>query len=1536
MHGMAILIYFSALSAVAAVVLAWHRWGQRLRWPMYGPLLGALGLLYAVQPSVLAFAFQTVGLPVFAGILDLPTSGLAFIALALFLSLLLVLSMEGSQRARSLWAGITLVDFLGGIAGPLLALLFISTGGWQVPGMELGLLRDLARIQVAGAIALPFSLACLLVAFQTASVHVTRRWRLARPLLSMLIAGWVHASISATLGYIGTAAWPRILPGELINWTISVLMMAPVTTAGWAYLERRGSFRHWSQAPWMRELLDSTKQMDRLEGQLQLLTSARSLILRGQSAANLLCQVSELLVASGRYRAVWIGFVNQGGDIGEPGAASGAAEADLRRLSCGPWREAGREHPVTEALRMNHPVIVRDIALEAVDERWRENALGMGFRSVAMIPMRLEGKGGAVLAAYLSGAAEFDDDEIRLLRKLADDLAYRLQQLRVVERRLKRLGELEAIWDINTYMISQPDIPLVLQAIVKKAAVLLEADGGVMFLSEPHLRQVRCVVSYQTAGQMEGMLVPFGQGIAGAVAERARPVNLSQPSTWQGADRTDPTSKAASTVCAPMSVRGEVTGVLGLERVQGKDPFSDEEMHTLTLFANQAALVLQNAQLIEDARRKVNQLERLNALTRAAIAAPNISALGRILVEHLSNLVEAQGGLICLNGARPGSAQVAAAAGSLRVADEEHAGRAWALKLAESMSGSFEPRLITSEAELMSEAPGEVGGQTILALPLMMGEFGLGAAVLGFDASRELQEQEIQICSQAAAQASLALSKLQSIDAEKKRSSELEALRQASLSVTSILDLEAVLEAILAHALRLVDADDAHIFIDDAGQLTFGAALWAGSKQREPFSQPREGGLTHSVARTGKRMLVPDVNAHELFENWRWGGAIAGFPLRIGSRILGVMNVAWSEPHDFLQEEIRAMELLADQAAIAIANLRLFERMDAERQRVQLLYDLTSAIASSLDPAEILRRAVQLTTENFRATAGVGFLLEAESGKLTIDTVAKAEYFGETDFCHTLDLKLGKGLEGWVAENRQAVMISDIRSDERWTQFQEIDYKDIRSVVSAPILAGVQTLGVISILDEAPFKPEQLDLLKSISQQVGLALSNAKRYQMTVRQLRERTVLQQVAQVVTKRLEIQPLVREITRQVGQELGYPVVELFLVQGDVLVLRDIEGLGVRDQIQIPLEEGVVGRVARTNQAALVPDVEREGDYIPGVPGMKSEIAVPLRKADVVVGVLNVETPVRYGLGQDDLRLLSLLADQVSIALENAALYERLRTEAQKLERTVAERTAALAEALEQAREANLIKTQFVSDVSHELRTPLTNIRLYLELLETGQPARFASYLDTLQRETDRLVTLIEDLLAISRLDAGTSPPSPVSLDLNRLASSLVEDRRRLFSARELKLEFKPDSPLSPIFADERMLTQVVANLLTNALNYTPPGGRVIVSTRESAVEEMEWVTLTVTDTGLGIGPEDQDRIFERFYRGSAAREGGKPGTGLGLAICKEILERHGGRITVESKPQKGSSFTIWLPKRAESVASQSWTGASGIPDEPKPSE
>jgi signal transduction histidine kinase len=439
---------------------------------------------------------------------------------------------------------------------------------------------------------------------------------------------------------------------------------------------------------------------------------------------------------------------------------------------------------------------------------------------------------------------------------------------------------------------------------------------------------------------------------------------------------------------------------------------------------------------------------------------------------------------------------------------------------------------------------------------------------------------------------------------------------------------------------------------------------------------------------------------------------------------------------------------------------------------------------------------------------------------------------------------------------------------------------------------------------------------------VALALTGAQRYREIQRRLAEMTAIQQVGQVITRRLEMQTLLEEVVHQVGAVLGYPLVEILLVEGDELVQRARLGTREDEPPRTPLHGGLVGRAVRSNSPVFAPDVHHDPDYVPIIDSTETEIAVPLRKGGVVFGVLNVESPRPGSLGEDDVRLLTLLADQISVAIENAALYDHLRLHAGELEQTVAERTARLEIALDRARQADRFKSQFVSDVSHELRTPLSNIRLYLDLLTLGKDERFETYLDTLTRETERLSRLIDDLLTISRIDVGAAAPMRITCDLNEIARALVQDRMRLFANRGLTLQFEPEDDLDPILGDERMLAQVVANLLTNALQYTPHGN-VTVSTARREADGRAWCTLSVSDTGLGIAAEEQSRIFERFYRGESSRRVRAPGTGLGLAICTEIAQRHGGKITLESEPGKGSRFTVWLPPQETPSAAASDT-------------
>ena len=192
------------------------------------------------------------------------------------------------------------------------------------------------------------------------------------------------------------------------------------------------------------------------------------------------------------------------------------------------------------------------------------------------------------------------------------------------------------------------------------------------------------------------------------------------------------------------------------------------------------------------------------------------------------------------------------------------------------------------------------------------------------------------------------------------------------------------------------------------------------------------------------------------------------------------------------------------------------------------------------------------------------------------------------------------------------------------------------------------------------------------------------------------------------------------------------------------------------------------------------------------------------------------------------------------------------------------------------------------------------------------RQESYLDTLRRETERLTHLIEDLLTISRLEAGRIEISLKPVDISHLVADLTRDRVQMAERRQLTLTHSAAEGLPAAQTDDpRLLSQVLSNLLTNALNYTPKHGNVHVHTDRRSNPDGEWLIISVQDTGVGISQAEQQRLFERFFRGSASEHTGASGTGLGLAISKEIIERMQGHITVHSQTGAGSTFTVWLP-------------------------
>ncbi len=1204
---------------------------------------------------------------------------------------------------------------------------------------------------------------------------------------------------------------------------------------------------------------------------------------------------------------VWIALAAEAGGPLELVAEAGLPPDKRQDLAALLARDPASLSLTYQAHQQGSPQVVPSLKTGALRDRGCELALALGCRAAAAFPIRVAGKSRGVFCLYLPDRSLIDSPNLELLRAAPSHLGQAIHRIELEAEKARHLAVLESIPSLMAESLRSVELEPLLRSIVQRAADLLDGSAAGVYLTEPEEKRLRCVVSIPSPPDYTGLVLHFGQGAAGTVAETGAPLLIPDYTTWPGrVEALEEQGHLRSLLSAPMVAQGRVIGVIHIWRDHHRQPFSHEDIDLLLLFANQAAAVLESARHMQAAQHRLQQLTSLSDITRRALESREPAQLLEAMARAMARLIEAD--VCCLALTEEVGAHGPAAA---VYPPPSHPG---------PLPPSWQAWLACGEPLVVPEAtpPPEAATpnaypvlRSCLALPLRAAGQHLAGALLGFVQPHPFSSEEIATCQQAADQVALALSQGLALQAERKRSAELEALRQAHLQLTSKLELQPFLETILQQAIALLGADDAHFFFYDGHELTFAAAVWAGGLQHQPYANPRPHGLTHTVAHTGQRIVIPDVNSHPLYQDYQWGGAIVGLPLRVGDHIRGVMTVAFNRPRPFSDNDLRPLELLADQAAIALENVQLFQATTAERKRLQLLYDITRALGTSLEPADILQQATALTTANLGGLLGAAFLTESADDRLHLVAVTGKDEDGVAALDAALDTSPGKSLISAVAARREPVLIPDLLQDKQAAAFSLIDNR-ARCAMAAPILAGDDPLGVLMLIHPQPsaYRPEQLDLLAAIARQVGLALTSASRYQETQRRLRELTLLQQVGQVINRRLETQPLLEEVVRQVVDVLGYPMVEILLVEGDHLVLRASAGMTYPAPERVSLDRGMIGRVARTNQPAFAPDVRFDPDYIPTVPSTQAEIVVPLRKGGVVFGVLNVESPERNSLTQDDVRLLSLLADQISVAIENATLYDHLRQHADELERTVSERTASLAEALEKARQADRIKSQFVSDVSHELRTPLSNIRLYLDLLSLGKPERFDDYVQTLTRETERLMRLIEDLLAISRLDAKATAMQLAPVDLNVLARALVADRQRLFAARGIALEVEAEPDLPLVQGDERMISQVVANLLTNAMQYTPQG-RVTVSTARRQEQANTWATLTVADTGLGIPEDEMPRLFERFFRGASSRTVRAPGTGLGLAICKEIIDRHGGRITVSSRPGKGSQFTVWLP-------------------------
>jgi len=323
------------------------------------------------------------------------------------------------------------------------------------------------------------------------------------------------------------------------------------------------------------------------------------------------------------------------------------------------------------------------------------------------------------------------------------------------------------------------------------------------------------------------------------------------------------------------------------------------------------------------------------------------------------------------------------------------------------------------------------------------------------------------------------------------------------------------------------------------------------------------------------------------------------------------------------------------------------------------------------------------------------------------------------------------------------------------------------------------------------------------------------------------------------------------------------------------------------------------------------------------VKSFITVPLKTHDAVIGSLSVDRTHNQALTQDDLDMLVTLASQVAIALDNAQAYREIEALNAGLEVRVRERTAELEAANTQLKQMDRLKSKFLAHVSHELRTPLTSIVGFadnmLEGLVGSLNMKQEQYLTRIRANGTRLARMITDLLDLSRVEAGKLVLSFDHVALQTVVSDVIEQLLPLAIAKHLQIELRSPDPALLVWADPDRVSQILTNLLDNAIKYTPDGGHITV---DLSVGDHEMARVVVRDTGQGIPADALPKLFDPFFRVHHQERSQTKGLGLGLAIVKDLVDLHGGSIMVHSTVDEGTEFTFTLPldSRAPEPAAQ----------------
>lgn len=632
-----------------------------------------------------------------------------------------------------------------------------------------------------------------------------------------------------------------------------------------------------------------------------------------------------------------------------------------------------------------------------------------------------------------------------------------------------------------------------------------------------------------------------------------------------------------------------------------------------------------------------------------------------------------------------------------------------------------------------------------------------------------------------------------------------------------------------------------------------------------------EDGLSEGPLQTGKLQYTPDVKKDPRF-SFGAGGSEVDVPVRIGGEVLGVLVAESKEIDAFNLEDFEVLTAAAHQVGVAIEKARSLAAEQRRADELKALHSTLADITAELELSSLLRIIVERAAGLLNCTGGELGLIDEEKQEIHI---VVSYNLGE-DFAGSCQ-DMGEGAMGMVASTGEPMIVDDYQT---WDKGLPA-YSHIHASIAAPLNVKGRLIGVFTtatIDPERKFDEEDVHLLTMFARQAAIAIENARLFDQAQREIGER--------------------RKVEQEIRHQKEY--FEALLVNNPVAVVTaNLSGSIVSWN---PMAEKLFGY----SQGEVI---GKSLDDIVASHASIREEATGFTKEVFEVGRLQSTTRrIRKDGSMVDVELLAL---PVIVGGKNVgfiAIYhdisERVRAEEE------------LRQSKEAAEAASQAKSTFLANMSHELRTPLNAIIGFTRLVKRRSgdalPQKQADNLDKVLDSADHLLDLINDVLDLSKIEAGRIDVQLTSFNIGSLVEACLETVQPLVRSPQLKLKMKVESGLPPVYTDQEKVRQILINLLGNAIKFTKKGSVTVTVKRQK-----EQLNLAVADTGIGIPKEDLERIFEEFQQADTSSTRKFGGTGLGLSISRHLAHLLNGEITVESNEGKGSTFTVILPLRYVAV-------------------